>query len=240
MEAKEFINRFYLDLSLNKETLQIYTVRKALFESIKQSTSVFSGKLLDIGCGQMPYRNYILENNNKVEEYIGLDIDNSTIHDTSVADILWDGTKIPLQDSSIDSAMATEVLEHCFEPEKTLKEINRVLVNGGVFYFSVPFIWPLHETPYDAYRYTPFSLKRHLENAGFTDIEIKSLGGWHSSFAQMLSLWATESKLSKVKRKIAQFLAIKFIPKLLQLDEKDNSFKQHCMISGLYGTAKKK
>lgn len=234
------INKHFLNIQLTDEMIDVYMPRISILEAMKSSLQVFNGKLLDVGCGKMPYRELIRDNNPKVTEYIGLDLAVSDNHDTSVADLLWDGKTIPLEDNSVDSVMATEVLEHSFKPDETLAEIFRVLKPGGTFFFTVPFIWPLHETPYDAFRYTPFSLKMFLENAGFSEPEIKSLGGWHAAFAQMMGLWVKESPLTGFRKKWALRIAKKLFPYLIKNDVKDNGFGQHCMITGLYGTAIKK
>jgi SAM-dependent methyltransferase len=226
-------------MELTKQTLDVYVPRQALLKAIKECLPQFHGELLDVGCGQMPYREMILQTNGNVSRYLGLDLQSSSVHDTSIADLHWDGKNIPLPQNSVDTAMSTEVLEHSFYPTQTLLEINRVLRPGGLFFFTVPFIWPLHETPHDAYRYTPFSLKMHLEEAKFTNITIRSLGGWHTSFAQMLGLWVKESGLSRWQKKIAVRIAKRLIPYLIRNDRKDNNFGHHCMISGLYGTAVK-
>lgn len=237
MAEQEWIDKHFLNIQLNKDTLDTYMPRRAILAAVIECMNRFQGRLLDVGCGQMPYRNMMMESNQKIAEYIGLDLESSSVHDTSVADIHWDGNTIPLNNETVDCAMATEVLEHSFYPEKTLNEIYRVMKKGGVFFFTVPFIWPLHEVPYDAYRYTPFSLKNHLENTGFGSIEIKSLGGWHASFAQMLGLWSKESNLTRFKKKVAMYVAQTLIPHLLKADVKNNDFSHHTMLTGLYGTA---
>ena len=40
-----------------------------------------------------------------------------------------------------------------------------------------------------ALSHTSFALQRHLTNSGFTEIEIKVMGGWDAALAQMLGLW---------------------------------------------------
>jgi SAM-dependent methyltransferase len=237
LNRTEFIRKNFLEIELSKQTLDVYVPRQALLKAIKECMPQFQGRVLDVGCGQMPYREMMLQANQNITSYLGLDLRSSSVHDTSIADLHWDGNNIPLDENSIDTALATEVLEHSFSPTKTLLEINRVLKPGGLFFFTVPFIWPLHETPHDAYRYTPFSLKLHLEEAAFTNTNIRSLGGWHTSFAQMIGLWLKEGGLSRWERKIAVRVAKRLIPYLLRKDVKDNRFGHHSMVSGLYGTA---
>lgn len=45
---------------------------------------------------------------------------------------------IPFPDAHFDVAVATEVLEHLDEPEKTLREMARVIRPGGIIMISVP------------------------------------------------------------------------------------------------------
>ena len=76
-----------------------------------------------------------------------------------------------------------------------------------------------------------------LENAGFENIEIKSLGGWNASLAQMIGLWVSENNYAGFKKKIAIKIGKRCIKFLLKNDVKDNSFRQHSMITGLCATA---
>lgn len=230
----------FTEIEFTVENLDRYYIRTSIFNAIKDTLPQFKQSLLDIGCGKMPYKNYILENS-EVINYIGLDIENALEYDNLVKpDFVWDGRNMPFQDNSYDCAFGTEVLEHCPEPEVVLKEIYRILKPEGIFFFTVPFLWNLHEVPHDEYRYTPFSLKRHLENSGFRNIEIKATGGWHAAMAQMLGLWIRRSPLSKRNRKILSFFLKPIISFLIKNDKRTNvQFVEGQMITGLYGTAKK-
>ena len=230
----------FTNIPFTKENLDRYYIRTAIFDALKIALKEFKGNLLDIGCGKMPYKNYILENST-VENYVGLDIDNALEYDKNIKpDYTWNGKVMPFEDNSFGCALGTEVLEHCPDPEVVLKEVHRVLKPEGIFFFTVPFLWNLHEVPHDAYRYTPFSLERHLKNSGFKNIEIKATGGWHAALAQMLGLWVRRAPMSEKKR---YYLAIILKPIIGSLIKKDKNspinFVEGQMITGLYGIAKK-
>lgn len=229
----------FIGVKLKEASLDIFYVRKSIFEALKECCRDAHGKLLDIGCGKMPYRQYILSNS-LVKEYIGLDIEGALIYDQSVKpDYTWNGVDMPFENSQFEYAIATEVLEHCPRPDVVLKETWRVLKPGGVLFFTVPFLWPLHEVPHDAYRYTPWSLERHLRDAGFSVVDIKALGGWHAAMAQMIGLWVRRSGLSSGKKKRLSILFKPIMRYLIKKDRPDVAFKESSMITGLYGFARK-
>lgn len=234
------MNNQFINLKLNLKNLDRYIIRTAILNAIKSNVSNFSGELLDIGCGKMPYKEYILKNS-KIEKYTGLDIENALQYDVSIKpDFTWNGQQMPFKDKSYNTVIATEVLEHCPEPEIVLKEAYRVLDEGGIFFFTVPFLWNLHEVPHDEYRYTPFSLERHLRNAGFKETEIKATGGWHASMAQMLGLWVRRSPMKGQMRKLLSKIIKPIMKILIKMDKPEQvKFKEGQMITGLYGTAKK-
>jgi SAM-dependent methyltransferase len=230
----------FLQIESSHSNLDRYYIRTSILSALKENLVRLSGEILDIGCGKMPYKEYILKNS-EVTKYIGLDIEEALVYDSKVKpDFTWDGINMPFENNSFECAFGTEVLEHCPEPEVILKEVHRVLKEDGIFFFTVPFLWNLHEVPHDEYRYTPFSLQRHLENSGFKNIEIKALGGWHASMAQMLGLWVRRAPMNPKKRKILSLILKPFILLLIKKDKNLTvNFKEGQMITGLYGVAKK-
>jgi SAM-dependent methyltransferase len=111
-----------------------------------------------------------------VDSYIGLDIDTEVSRKRSIADHFYDGTSFPFEDSFFDSALCNQVLEHVFNPDEFLHEINRVLKHGGKLLLTVPFVWDEHEQPYDYARYSSFGLRALLEKHGFMILQHKKLG----------------------------------------------------------------
>ncbi len=152
-------------------------------EFVAESFSIHGKKsrLLDLGCGVKPflpvYQNYC-------ESSIGIDVV-QTSHGTEMVDMIYDGKKIPFPDGEFDYVFSTEVMEHVPEPKDFLKEIHRVLKPGGVLILTVPFMVPLHEEPYDFYRYTKHALKYLVEATGFSSHEVKTFSEY---FGVMITL----------------------------------------------------
>jgi hypothetical protein len=57
---------------------------------------------------------------------------------------------------------------------------------NGFFIVSGPFVWEMHEEPYDFYRFTKYGFRQLLENAGFTIKEEKANGGKFAVLAQII------------------------------------------------------
>jgi SAM-dependent methyltransferase len=78
-------------------------------------------------------------------------------------------------------------MEHVPDPQRMVGEIARVLRPGGAVILSVPFHEPLHEVPYDFYRFTPFSLRKLFEAHRLCVVEIHNRGGSIRASSYLLS-----------------------------------------------------
>ena len=146
---------------------------------LKQCGRYVSGITLDVGCGHKPYQHTYFSG---AEKYVGLDY----LTDRSQPDIVGSATDIPLGDSSFDSVVCTEVLEHVSEPLLALREIYRVLRPGGHLILSTPMYWPRHEVPYDYFRY-PYDGLLHLVNeSGFELVELFNRGRSYAFIGQII------------------------------------------------------
>lgn len=214
-----------------------YRLRRDIRDALAAQLPRFTGTLLDVGCGDMPYKPLLMGIPSRVTRYIGLDVEGG-LH--GKPDLSFNGTDIPLRDAEADCAIATEVLEHCAEPEKLLREIARVLKPSGVFFFTVPFFWPVHEAPHDHHRFTPFALRRMLERAGFDRVEIAAHGGWDASLAQMIGLWARYRGMRPWKRRVLSWLLLPAVHLLNAIDKKsDDADSENTMTTGFSGIARK-
>ncbi len=153
--------KFYGRMILDLQILTIYT-------DIKKEFPYYKGKVLDIGCGQSPYK-YLL---NKMEtEYKGIDVAEASDFDYINKDItFFDGKNIPFDNNTFDAIICTEVLEHVYEHQHLVDEIYRVSKPGAKGIITIPFSARYHYIPHDFYRYTPSALERIFGK--FSKIEI--------------------------------------------------------------------
>ncbi len=132
------------------------------------------GRLLDLGCGKVPlfaaYSGY-------ATDVVCVDWER-TLHRNEYVDYECDLTSVlPFDDGAFDTVLLSDVLEHVPQPEHLCKEMARVLSPGGRVIINVPFYYWLHEHPHDYYRYTEFALRRFIEIAGLSLLELRAIGG---------------------------------------------------------------
>lgn len=235
MEVETIRNDFFIHLKKEKLPLSFYLIRKSLLHAVQEVKPLLHGDVLDLACGIMPYKNFLM--NDKISRYIGVDLEPTKYHNKVKPDHYWDGKTIPLSDASVNFVLATEFLEHYFDTASILKEIYRVLKPGGIFFFTVPCVWPLHEVPYDFHRFTPFALETHFKNTGYSKWDIKPLGGANYHFA--LSLALRYEKVSKSKKKFIKPFVNYIVKHLAKKDNTKITFNNEQLYSGLYGIVTK-
>lgn len=165
-----------------------------LNRQIKLKANQFDGLIVDLGCGFGPYKKYF----NKAK-YLALDYPTTTPSGgVEAIDAFMNLNCLALTSSCLDGALCTQVLEHISEPTQAVSEIARVLKPGGKLLLSVPFFYPLHDEPYDFFRYSPHGVKHLLSKAGLKVIEIKSQGGFiamSGEFANLFFIHKTQNLL---------------------------------------------
>jgi SAM-dependent methyltransferase len=151
-----------------------------LIRDIKDAINNYAkGALLDLGCGNKPYESLYIP---KTVSQTGCDVIQS---DKNRVDVICPVTDLKFQDEQFDTILCTQVLEHVFEHDKMMSEMYRVLKPGGQVILTVPFVWELHEEPYDFFRYTKHALKELFEHSGFEIDYIKPNGGKWAAIYQL-------------------------------------------------------
>lgn len=159
----------------NPEYLFYVNFLKPLRESIQRYGK---GSVLDLGCGNKPYQKWFTG----IESYTGCDVVQSS---QNCVDILCEATAVPVAEATYDTVISTQVIEHVAEPHQMVAEAYRLLKPGGHLIISSNMYWPLHEEPYDFFRFTKYGFKHMLEKAGFTVVDIIPNGGKWAVFGQV-------------------------------------------------------
>jgi len=226
----------YVGVELDTQTLDRWLARTSIERALRAELPHVRGVVLDVGCGHQPYRDLLMSAPSSAERVIGVDIPSDKY---GGHDIAWDGRALPVATASVDHVLLTEVLEHCPEPGVVLAEAWRALRPGGRLFLTVPFLWPLHDSPNDEWRYTPFALDRLLSGAGFEQVRLTGTGGWDASLAQMLGLWARRRSMSARRRALVSAALRPVIGWLGRRDVAPTTFHNGVMLTGLAGSAVK-
>ncbi len=164
----------------------MYIIRKNLYRGVLRHAHELRGKLMDFGCGSKPYKALFTN----ATEYIGVDYaGEGHSHDKEEIDVYYDGKTIPFPDNTFDSILTNEVLEHVFNLEDILKELNRVLKPGGKILITTPFAWTEHEIPVDFGRYTSFGMEALLKRNGFKICALEKSTNYLQTQAQLRGLY---------------------------------------------------
>lgn len=189
VKKNQDFNPGFLGLFINP----FFIARKALWKAIQEVAPDLQGDLLDVGCGRKPYKKLF-----DVSSYTGMDIENpGHSHQGEDIDVFYDGKTFPFQDNAFDSILCNQVLEHVFNPESFLKEINRVLKPGGKILLSVPFVWDEHEQPFDYARYSTFGLNHLFNNAGLEIVKHKKTVNNMAVVFQLMAVYIYKLIVSK-------------------------------------------
>jgi SAM-dependent methyltransferase len=137
---------------------------------------VTAERLLDVGCGEKPYRRYF-----SAKQYIGIDL---PTYGEQAVDLFGSALQLPFKDAAFDALLCTEVLEHVPNPVALMKETARLLQPGGVLILTTPQTWGLHLEPYDYFRYTRYGLDVLARQAGLIVESIEPTCGVWATLGQ--------------------------------------------------------
>ena len=164
-----------------------YLERISIVKALKKAQhQVKSGMILDVGCGMKPYKSLL---NASGSAYYGTDYPltmKGSYGKSTKADFFSESTLLPFNNNTFDTLLSTQMLEHVSDPKKVIQEMGRVLKPGGIMILSAPMTWPLHEEPYDFFRYTLHGLRHLLQKANFEILDEIPRGNNFTTMAQML------------------------------------------------------
>ena len=187
--------------------------RKGLYEWLDQQIAAMppgANLVLNIGAGGAVFQKI---QKIDAEKILQVDIDPDR-----KPDIVADACDMNMfADRSVDAIFLIEVLEHINQPWLAVKELHRILKPGGKIFVTTPFIFPIHDRPYDFYRYTEYGLA-YL----FNDFENVNIDRRNSYTQAIYVLFARamfgEGKKSKLAGAVIFSLSLLLLPLFLLAD----------------------
>lgn len=141
-----------------------------LHETLRKTAQPKRERVLDVGCGTSPYRDFF-----PADLYVGLDWSGGAQQGRPL--IVGDATQLPIGWRLFDGIVCTEAIEHVVDDRALALELARVARPGATLVLSSPFVHGLHEQPHDFRRLTSIGLVSVLDQAGWTVEEMRSVGG---------------------------------------------------------------
>lgn len=150
-----------------------YTLRKYSFLRILQLIELsklnLNGQTIDLG---------------------GNPVSNNLASQINLKGKLWFADKFQTHESTIKLDLETDkslntkysnvtiinVLEHLKNYKNAINLCYEILENDGLIIGSTPFMYKVHYSPNDYYRYTAQLIVEELESSGFREVKIKPLG----------------------------------------------------------------
>jgi ubiquinone/menaquinone biosynthesis C-methylase UbiE len=147
--------------------------------------------ILDAGAGECQYKKWcrhLQYTSQDFNQYTGKDsavgLQMSSWNNTGI-DIVCDVAEMPLADETFDVVMCTEVLEHVPNPVKVIRELSRVLKQGGMLIVTAPFNSLTHFAPFHfATGFNRFFYEHHLKALHHEIIEMSVNGNYFEYIAQ--------------------------------------------------------
>lgn len=171
-----------------------------------------SGELLDVGCGSKPFAGLFAS---RVRRYWGSDLAASRYLGGARPDAFATAEAQPFRDGVFDTVLGLSMITYLPEPGRFLAEANRVLRPGGVLILEFTQMVPLHDEPYDYFRFTQFGARYLLDRAGFEFVEAVPVGGLWARVG--LTTIAALQRLNRGPTRILTELPVRALYLLLQL-----------------------
>lgn len=170
-----------------------FLIKYYLYRDIKTVVDKygFRGTLLDVGCGNKPYKHLF----DKISSYYGIDFKNYSQNNQFIGEkpdayLTADYAKtlqLPFKHNSFHNTVSFQVLEHHRNPQKMMREMLRVTKKNGFMLMTMPFIWGLHEQPHDYFRFTKNGFWELIKNNKCKIMEIRKQGSVFSTVSVLLN-----------------------------------------------------
>ena len=202
--------------------------RKGLYHFLAEQYDLIpdKSKILLVGSGGKIADHLYKFASRKLFMVISIDIDS-----TKKPDIIGDVCLYEFGEDKYDAIIMAEVLEHFHNPQKSIVNIHKSLKKGGKAIITVPFIFPIHDRPYDYFRFTRYGLELLLKD--FESIFIKDRNNWGEAISTLMARHSFENHMGKY---FMLLMALSFYPLFFFLGK---VFKTDFFTTGYFAVATK-
>ena len=197
------------------------------------NTEKLKGDVLDIGGKKNNKRGNYRPNPNLKIFYLNNDL--STNPDYNL-----DANNFHLEiEKKFNFFFLSEILEHLDNPIQSIKSSHHILVEGGIGFVSMPFMYRKHDDPKDLQRWTDTKLTETFDSNGFKVLRIIPMGGLFcvlNDFWMFSSIHSSKFNFFNILNKV---LFKTFSPLLKFLDLK-TKYLEKFITSGWFLIVKKK
>jgi len=156
--------------------------RKGIYPFITSEVSALSRNALVLNVGAGGDVQAHLEN---LARTSGISVVHSDIDPNRRPAIVDDISRSTFAERSFDAVIMIEVLEHVRQPQQAADEIFRLLKPGGRVILTTPFIFPIHDRPYDFFRFTKYGLAALFSS--YESVIVSERNSWSESLLVLLT-----------------------------------------------------
>ncbi|MFN0031808.1 MAG: class I SAM-dependent methyltransferase [Flavobacteriales bacterium] len=161
------------------------------------------GKLLDCGCGSIPYYKVCQPS---VARHYAVDY-NTNSHCAH----LWDevvnlNETFLLKESDFDTVLLTDVIAHIAQPQLLVVSLTQHMRSGGHLILTTPFVYWASEHPHDYFHPTDTALRQLCSAAGLEVVHLQPYGGHADVLLDTLNKAMTGKWSNRVFRLLATLL----------------------------------
>lgn len=145
---------------------EFFLIRKKLENRILRIFSNNYDKILDIGSGKKPHYHKSIKG-----RLICFDI-----RQMANTHIVGDASHLPFRKNSFDKIISVNSFYYFENPFEVAGDMARILKSNGKLVLVMPFFYPIHDAPYDRYRFSEYGLRTILDK-DFRINRLEALGG---------------------------------------------------------------
>lgn len=145
---------------------EFFILSSRINKKISQEFNNEKDLVLDLGCGSNP--KYHKEIKGKI---VCLDL-----YKTGKTHLVADANNLPFKPNSFEKIISVNSFYYFKNPFDVAKTLSKILKKSGTLFLVVPFFYPIHDVPYDKYRFSEHGIRTVFEEY-FEIKNIKAIGG---------------------------------------------------------------